>query len=68
VILGFARRLDASQGFAIELEDITDQCHQDTLEASVAALNQAVEALVRRAPEQYQWEYRRFKHTLEQNG
>lgn len=68
IIMGFARRLNASQGFAIELEDITDQCQHDSLEDSVAAMNQALETLVRRAPEQYQWEYRRFKHTLEQTG
>jgi len=66
IVLGFARRLDNSQGFAIELEDITQQCRCETIEESVAALNAAVESLVRRAPEQYQWEYRRFKHTLEQ--
>jgi len=66
IILGFARRLESSQGFALELEDITQQCQLATIEDSVEALNQAVEALVRRAPEQYQWEYRRFKHTLDQ--
>ena len=66
VIMGFARRLDASQGFAIELEDITEQCQQERMEDSVAAMNQALETLVRRAPAQYQWEYRRFKHTLDQ--
>jgi lauroyl/myristoyl acyltransferase len=31
----------------------------------VQAINTAVERLVQSAPEQYQWEYRRFKHTLE---
>lgn len=66
IILGFARRLESSQGFALELKDITQQCQLATIEDSVAALNQALEALVRRAPEQYQWEYRRFKHTLDQ--
>ena len=28
---------------------------------SAAALNQAVESLLEEAPEQYQWEYKRFK-------
>jgi KDO2-lipid IV(A) lauroyltransferase len=67
VIMGFARRLDASQGFAIEIEDITDQCQHQLMEESVAAINQALETLIKRAPAQYQWEYRRFKHTLEQS-
>jgi KDO2-lipid IV(A) lauroyltransferase len=66
IIMGFARRLDASQGFAIELEDITHQCQQELLKDQVAAMNRALETLIKRAPAQYQWEYRRFKHTLEQ--
>jgi lauroyl/myristoyl acyltransferase len=68
--------LDASKGFVIELEDITDECTlastSDTkddattvLAAKVQAINTAVERLVQSAPAQYQWEYRRFKHTLE---
>lgn len=67
VLMGFARRLAPGHGFAIELEDITELCQQDSIENSVTAINQAIELLVRRAPEQYQWEYRRFKHTLEQD-
>jgi KDO2-lipid IV(A) lauroyltransferase len=82
IILGFARRLDASKGFVIDLEDITDKCalviNSDTstpidasndaaavLAAKVQAINTAVERLVQSAPAQYQWEYRRFKYTLE---
>jgi len=72
IILGFARRLRNSEGFVIELEDITDFCmadtdsHSDTevLAAKVQAINTSVERLVRSSPEQYQWEYSRFKHTL----
>ncbi len=64
--MGFARRVASRLGFIIELEDITEVCRQTTIETSVKAINQAIEELVRRAPEQYQWEYRRFKHTLEQ--
>ena len=70
IILGFARRLKGSNGFAIELEDITQLCspvYEDkeaSLTDKVQAINTCVEKLVRRAPEQYQWEYRRFKHTL----
>jgi len=66
ILMGFARRVPSRLGFIIELEDITEVCQQTTIETSVKAINQAIEELVRRAPEQYQWEYRRFKHTLEQ--
>jgi KDO2-lipid IV(A) lauroyltransferase len=31
------------------------------LPASVAALNRSVEAAIESHPEQYQWEYKRFK-------
>ena len=72
VILGFARRLANSEGFAIELEDISDLCSahvgsgsdSEVLAAKVQAINTSIERLVRGTPEQYQWEYRRFKHTL----
>jgi KDO2-lipid IV(A) lauroyltransferase len=73
IVLGFARRLDASEGFAIELEDITELCEvgctveetSEALAAKVRAINLAIERLVLSAPAQYQWEYRRFKHTLD---
>ena len=72
VILGFARRLANSEGFTIELEDISDLCSvhagsgsdSEVLAAKVQAINTSIERLVRCTPEQYQWEYRRFKHTL----
>jgi KDO2-lipid IV(A) lauroyltransferase len=32
---------------------------------SLAALNRSVEAVVREAPAQYQWEYKRFKARLD---
>lgn len=72
IILGFARRLKGSSGFAIELEDITQLCsgadanhdNNTSLASKVQAINTAVERLIRSAPEQYQWGYRRFKHTL----
>ena len=73
IILGFARRLPNSEGFAVELEDISDLCmvqsdsgddDAEGLAAKVQAINTSVERLVRSSPEQYQWEYSRFKHTL----
>jgi len=72
IILGFARRLPNSEGFSIELEDISDLCtaqngcggDAEVLAAKVQVINTSVERLVRSSPEQYQWEYRRFKHTL----
>ncbi len=37
----------------------------EDLDASLAALNAGVEAMVRLAPEQYQWSYRRFEPQLD---
>ena len=65
VLLGWAKRLGVGKGFAIELLDVTDAVGQDDLEASVQAMNDAIASLVAQEPAQYQWEYRRFKQTLE---
>ena len=66
ILLGWAQRLGPSNGFNLELLDITEQCNQDSLEGTVQAMNDAIADLIRQHPEQYQWEYRRFKQTLEQ--
>lgn len=66
VLLGWARRLGVGKGFAIQLLDITDDLKQVELADSVQAMNNAIACLIRTDPAQYQWEYRRFKHTLEQ--
>ena len=65
VLLGWAKRLGIGKGFAIELLDVTDALGQEDLQASVQAMNDAVASLVAQEPAQYQWEYRRFKQTLE---
>lgn len=65
VLLGWAKRLGVGKGFAIELLDVTDALGQADLEGSVQAMNDAIASLVAQEPAQYQWEYRRFKQTLE---
>jgi len=66
VVLGWARRLGVGKGFAVQLLDISDAFKQVELTNSVQAMNNAIADLIRNDPAQYQWEYRRFKHTLEQ--
>lgn len=58
VILAFARRLPAGRGFCLELCDVADDLSG---EGGVRRLNAALEALIRRCPEQYLWSYNRFK-------
>lgn len=60
VLCGLARRHPAG-GFEIVLLPADAALGTADLHASVAALNRSVEACVSLAPEQYQWEYKRFR-------
>ncbi len=55
LIMAFAERLPGGRGYRLFLEEIAT----DGLDE--AALNRAVEAQVRRRPEQYLWSYNRYK-------
>ena len=59
VVLGSCvRRPD---GFRISFTEVPDAIYAEDVEESVAAMNAAIEKLVRTDPAQYQWEYKRFK-------
>ena len=60
VVLGFAERLADAQGFRLHFRAGPAAISSPDNRVAVAALNQAVEELVRMAPEQYQWGYKRF--------
>ena len=55
VIMAFAERLPRGGGYRLHLEELPAG-HLDE-----AALNRAIEAQVRRCPEQYLWSYNRYK-------
>jgi len=55
VIMVFAERLTGGQGYHMHFEEMP------TTRFDEAALNRAVEAQVRRCPEQYLWSYNRYK-------
>ena len=55
VIMAFAERLPAGRGYRLHLEELAGR------DLDEAALNRAVEAQVRRCPEQYLWSYNRYK-------
>ncbi len=59
VVFGFAKRVP--KGFDLYFEDAPDEIYDKDEATSVNALNKGVESLVKRAPEQYQWEYNRFR-------
>lgn len=63
VIICFARRIRG--GFELVLREPDPRIADDSAAVSATAMNEAVERLVDMAPEQYQWEYKRFKRRPE---
>lgn len=61
VIPAMAKRLEHSEGFEIHFLDVDSDIYSEDVEIAATAMNKAVEACVHIAPEQYQWEYRRFR-------
>ena len=61
--LAFAKRTPT--GFDMEILEPDTAINDQNPEIAVAALNQLVERSVLIAPEQYQWEYKRFKSSPE---
>lgn len=61
VLCVWAERLPHSRGFAIHFIPVADAIYSDDMQASVTALNQAIEAAIRQIPAQYQWGYKRFR-------
>ncbi len=59
VIFGYAKR--QGPGFVVVFNPAPPGIYSEIPEVALAALNQGVEDAVRQVPEQYQWEYRRFK-------
>ncbi len=58
-LLLFCERLTWGRGFRLWVEPLPD--FPDDAAAAAARLNAALEALIRRHPEQYLWRYRRYK-------
>ena len=48
-------------GFEIFYHKAPEELYSDDLTTSLAALNQGVEGCIAECPEQYQWEYKRFR-------
>lgn len=65
VVAGFARRLPDGQGFDIHFIPADEAIYDGDDQQAVAAMNRMVETLVAVAPDQYQWEYKRFKRRPE---
>lgn len=61
VIYACARRYADSSGFKLVFRAAEEDLSQLPLQQSVEAMNRDIEALIREAPQQYQWTYKRFK-------
>jgi len=55
--------LPRGEGYELNLEPVDLNRNGDTLEGRVASMNQCIENLIRKMPEQYMWSYKRFKST-----
>ncbi len=60
-IFGCAFRVGRGKGFRIVFRAADPEIYSADLATSLAALNRSVESFVRECPQQYQWEYKRFK-------
>lgn len=65
VVAGFARRLPDGQGFDIHFIPADEAVYDSDDVTAIAGVNRMVETLTEIAPEQYQWEYKRFKRRPE---
>jgi KDO2-lipid IV(A) lauroyltransferase len=65
VVIGWAERLDRGAGFRVHWQRVTGPVGDPDPAVAAAALNQAIEGVVRARPAQYQWTYRRFSRRPE---
>jgi len=60
-LVTYAERLEDGHGFRLVIDEVDERLYESDIDTSVTGLNATVEKVVRRIPEQYQWEYKRFK-------
>ncbi len=62
VLVASASRSEDPAGFSIRFTRFDESWAVMQERAALTAMNSAIEEVVRQAPAQYQWEYKRFKH------
>ena len=59
-----ASALRVSSGWTLHFMPVSNQIYSDDEATSLAALNRGVQDIIELAPDQYQWEYNRFRETI----
>jgi len=59
VVMAYGQRIPG--GFNVVFKEPDPEIFSDDLKTSLTALNRSVESCINDCPEQYQWEYKRFK-------
>jgi len=61
VLMFWANRLDSGKGYDLNFEPVDLSADGDAIEARVGVMNKSIESLIGKFPEQYMWNYKRFK-------
>lgn len=61
-LMTFSERLKDGQGFRLVIRECEPGIDDPDPIIATTALNKSIETVVREVPEQYQWEYKRFRH------
>lgn len=64
VLLTWATRLEKGKGYELNLEPVNILSDSGELKDDVILMNQVIEDLVKTKPEQYLWNYKRFKSVV----
>lgn len=64
VVMAWAKRLPSAKGYELNFKPIKILSNTNTLEDDVSLMNKAIEDLVATQPEQYLWNYKRFKSVV----
>ena len=65
VVMAWCERLDKGEGYELNFQVVDVLSESGELEADVLLMNQAIEDLVKTQPEQYLWNYKRFKSVID---
>ena len=61
VLMFWAKRLEKGRGYDLNIEPVDLSKDGEDIESYTKVMNNSIESLIRKTPEQYMWGYRRFK-------